>query len=47
MEMLKTHALTVPETTELIWELDQAGMSLPLDALTPEACADAICAALK
>lgn len=47
VEMLKSHALTVPETTELIWELNREGMNLPLDALTPEQCAEAIYNSLK
>jgi energy-coupling factor transport system ATP-binding protein len=34
--------LTVPETTELIWELNKKGFRLPLNALSVEDCADAI-----
>ena len=43
---LKALGLTVPETTELISELNAAGMHLPADALTPEECAAVIKEAL-
>lgn len=39
--------LRAPETTELLWRLNKKGFSLPLDALTVDACADVIGAALK
>ncbi len=39
--------LTVPETVKLLCELRRAGLDVPLDAVSVEECADAICAALK
>ncbi len=39
VEELKDVGLTVPETTELLWELRQAGVDVPLDALSDEECA--------
>ena len=39
VEELKAVGLTVPETTELLWELRQAGVDVPLDALSDEECA--------
>ena len=42
VETLRAAGLDVPQTTELLYELNRAGWDLPLDALTPEACADAI-----
>lgn len=45
--VLKAHGLSVPDTTELMFELNQQGLSLPVGALTVEACAQAIAAALK
>ena len=47
VELLRSEGLDVPETTELIWELNKSGMSLPLSALTADECAEAIAAALK
>lgn len=44
--LLRREGLTVPVTTELIEQLSAAGMALPLDALTVDACADAIASAL-
>ena len=43
VEELKAVGLTVPETVELCWELRQDGLDLPLDALTDEECAQALC----
>ena len=42
--VLITHhmGLTVPETTELLWQLRQAGVDVPLDALSDEECAQAL-----
>ena len=34
VEELKAVGLTVPETTQLLWELRQAGVDVPLDALS-------------
>ena len=42
VEQLKAVGLTVPETTELLWQLRQAGVDVPLDALSDEACAQAL-----
>ena len=42
VEELKAVGLTVPETTELLWELRRDGLDLPLDALSDEECADAL-----
>ena len=39
VEALKEVGLTVPETTELLWELRKAGMDVSLDALSDEECA--------
>ena len=44
--LLRREGLTVPVTTELLEQLSAAGMALPLDALTVDACADAIARAL-
>ena len=38
-EALKEVGLTVPETTELLWELRKAGVDVSLDALSDEECA--------
>ena len=42
VEGLRKVGLTVPETVGLLYELRQAGMDVPLDALTVEDCAAAI-----
>ena len=42
VETLKKAGLTVPATTELMYELNQHGYNLPLDALSIEECAQAI-----
>ena len=42
VEQLKAVGLTVPETVELCWQLRQAGIDLPLDALSDEECAQAL-----
>jgi energy-coupling factor transport system ATP-binding protein len=42
VELLKGVGLTVPETTDLMYELNQLGWELPLDALSVEECAQAI-----
>ena len=47
VELLRSVQLAVPETTALLWELRQAGMDLPLDALSVEECAQAIRGALE
>ena len=43
VEELKSYGLTVPETTELLWELRQEdGLDVPLDALSDEECAQVL-----
>lgn len=42
VEELKAVGLTVPETVELMYELRQEGLDMPLDALSDEACAQAL-----
>ena len=42
VEELKALGLTVPETTELLWQLRQDGLDVPLDALSDEECAQAL-----
>ena len=42
VEQLKAVGLTVPQTTELLWQLRQAGFDVPLDALSDEECALAL-----
>ncbi|MBM6724685.1 energy-coupling factor transporter ATPase [Pseudoflavonifractor phocaeensis] len=39
VEELKAVGLTVPETTQLLWKLRQAGVDVPLDALSDQECA--------
>ena len=39
VEELKAVGLAVPETTQLLWELRQAGVDVPLDALSDQECA--------
>ena len=46
-EGLKAVGLTVPDTTELLWQLRQDGLDLPLDALSDEECAQALYQLLK
>ena len=47
VEGLKAVGLTVPDTTELLWELRQEGLDLRLDALSDEECAQALYHLLK
>ena len=47
VEQLKAVGLTVPETTELMWQLRQQGLDVPLDALDDEECAQALYKLLK
>ena len=42
VELMRSEGLTVPATTELLYELNKRGYSLPLDALSVDACADII-----
>ena len=46
-EKMRAEGLTVPETTELLYGLNEAGFVLPLTALTVDECADAITEYLK
>lgn len=47
VEKLRAIGLTVPDTIGLLYELNQAGMDLPLDALSVEECAEALFQALS
>ena len=47
VEGLKRVGLCVPETTELLWQLRQAGLDVPLDALSDEECAEVLYNLLK
>ena len=42
VEELRQVGLTVPQTTQLLWELRREGLKLPLDALSDEECAQAL-----
>ena len=42
VELLRSVGLTVPQTTELLDALNKLGWQLPLDALSTQACAQAI-----
>ncbi len=46
-ELLKRSGLTVPATTQIMLELNRMGENLPLDALSIEECAQALCAWAK
>ena len=47
VEGLRKVGLTVPYTTQLLWELRPAGYDVPLDALSDEECAAALFDLLK
>jgi energy-coupling factor transport system ATP-binding protein len=47
VELLRSVGLTVPETTELMYTLNQEGWALPLDALSVEECAQALLGAVN
>ena len=47
VEALRAMWLAAPDTVELLYGLRQGGMDVPLDALTVDECADAICKALR
>ena len=47
VELLHSIGLASPETVELCWELNRQGFDLPLDALEPEDCAQALYNAVK
>ena len=42
VELLHSIGLASPETVELCWELNRQGFDLPLDALEPKECAQAL-----
>ncbi len=42
VEELRALGLAAPSTVELLYELNQRGCHLPLDAITVDECADAI-----
>ena len=47
VELMREEGLTVPATTELMYELNKNGFDLNLDALSVEDCADEIAKAIK
>ena len=47
VELLRSVGLSVPETTELLYQLRACGCSLPLDALSIDQCAQALYAKMK
>ncbi len=47
VEDMRAEGLAVPETTELLYRLNQHGAGLPLTALTVDECADVIAEYLK
>ena len=47
VEALRAMGLAAPDTVELLYGLRQGGMDVPLDALTVDECADAVCKALR
>ena len=47
VELLQGEGLSVPATTQLIYELNAGCWDLPLTALTVDECADAVMAALR
>ena len=40
IELLHSLGLAAPETVELAWRLNQEGLSMPLDGLEPDECAE-------
>ena len=42
VEQMKAIGLDVPDTVELCWQLNRAGLELPLDCLSDDACAQAL-----
>ena len=47
VEIMRSLGLDVPAATETLWELRRAGIDVPLDALTPEACAELLAPLFK
>jgi energy-coupling factor transport system ATP-binding protein len=46
-EALWEAGLDVPQTTELLWRLRDAGLDVPLDVFDPDECAATVKAALE
>ena len=42
VELMEREGLDVPETTRLCWDLNRAGLKLPLDSLDAAGCAEII-----
>lgn len=47
VELLRAAGLSVPATTQLLYALNREGANLPLEALSTEECAQALCAWAK
>ena len=47
VELMDSLGLTVPETTRILYSLNQEGFSLPVDALSVSSCVDAVAAAIR
>ena len=47
VEGLRAAGLTVPGPVELLWELRQRGVDVPLDAITVDECAQLLCGLLR
>ena len=47
VEGLRAVGLTVPDTIQLLWELRQEGLDVPLDAMTDDECAQALFSLLR
>ncbi len=47
VELLESQGLTVPETARLLYDLNNAGIAVPLSSLTEEDCAETVAKALK
>ena len=47
VDRLRELGLDVPQTVDLMYRLNRKGFSLPLDALSPDECAEAIAGGLK
>lgn len=47
VDRLRELGLDVPQTVDLIYRLNKKGFSMPLDALSPDECAEAVAGALR
>ncbi|MBQ6846315.1 MAG: energy-coupling factor transporter ATPase, partial [Oscillospiraceae bacterium] len=47
VEKLRALSLTVPQTVELMYELNKHGFSLPLDCISEDECVAALASAIK